>query len=98
MKTVGELTRLKKLVIAGNQFTDASLKHLGRLKDLTMLGLGDSKKITDVGVKQIARLKNLTTLHLTNCVKISDAGVKEIARLKNLTVLSFTILRSRMLA
>ena len=40
--------------------TDAGLKELRALKNLTSLAL-NSTKVTDAGLKELATLKNLTT-------------------------------------
>ena len=44
--------------------TDAGLKELAALKNLTTLYLSGSD-VTDAGLKELAALKNLTTLDLT---------------------------------
>ena len=43
--------------------TDAGLKELAALKNLTTLDLSDTE-VTDAGLKELAALKNLTTLDL----------------------------------
>ena len=65
--------------------TDAGLKELARLKNLTTLGLVGTQ-VTDVGLKELGTLKNLTRLSLA-ARTVTDAGLKELARLKNLTTL-----------
>jgi len=69
----------------GTQVTDAGLKELATLTNLTTLYLGGTD-VTDAGLKELAALKNLTTLDLFN-TKVTDAGLKELAALKNLTSL-----------
>ncbi len=65
--------------------TDAGLKELAALKNLTTLMLGGAK-VTDAGLKELAALKSLTTLNL-NGTAVTDAGLKELAALKGLTTL-----------
>jgi internalin A len=65
--------------------TDAALKQLAALKNLTALSLSETK-VTDAGLKELTTLKNLTTLHL-HYTKVMDAGLKVLAALKNLTAL-----------
>ena len=56
--------------------TDAGLKELAPLKNLTTLYLSLTQ-VTDAGLKELAPLKNLTTLDLTG-TKVTDAGLKEL--------------------
>ena len=44
--------------------TDAGLKELAALKNLTTLNLSETR-VTGAGLKELAALKNLTTLYLT---------------------------------
>lgn len=79
MEVVGlDLTRTK--------VTDAGLKELASLKNLTSLSL-TSTEVTDEGIKDLAPLQNLKTLILWS-TKVTDAGLKDLAPLKNLTSLS----------
>jgi internalin A len=68
--------------------TDAGLKELAPLQNLTRLGL-DSTKVTDAGLKELVTLKNLQELYLYH-TQVTDMGLKELARLKNLTTLELT--------
>ena len=56
--------------------TDADLKELAALKNLTTLDLIGTE-VTDAGLKELATLKNLTTLNL-GFTKVTDAGLKEL--------------------
>ena len=49
--------------LSSTQVTDAELKELAALKNLTTLDLSDTR-VTDAGMKELAALKNLTTLDL----------------------------------
>src|SRR5207302_796007 len=93
-KLGGKVTRDDKLpgrpVIGVNlghpKVTDADLKELKNLKQLTSLNLGD-KQVTDAGLKDMQELKQLTTLNLGD-TKVTDAGLKELKDLKQLTSLN----------
>jgi hypothetical protein len=57
--------------------TDAGLKELAALKNLTTLHLGNTR-VTDAGMKELAALKNLTTLSLFS-TEVTGTGLKELA-------------------
>ena len=58
--------------------TDAGVKEVAALKNLTSLSLCHTK-VTDAGVMQLAALKNLTTLDLSE-TKVTVEGVKELQK------------------
>ena len=64
--------------------TDAGLREIAKMQQLTRLRLHRANKIIAVGLKEIAKLQKLTYLHL-NYSKTTDAGVKEIAKMQKLT-------------
>ena len=66
--------------------TDAGLKELKDLKQLTSLDL-NSAAVTDACMKELKDLKQLTTLHLA-FTQVTDAGLKELEDLKQLTSLN----------
>jgi internalin A len=70
----------------GNDVTDAVLKELNDLKQLTTLHLGVTQ-VTAAGLKELKELKQLTSLDLTG-IKVTDAGLKELKELKQLTSLN----------
>ena len=72
----------------GRKVTDAGLKELAGLKNLTTLGLGDTE-VTDAGLTELAALTNLTQLSLYG-TGVTDAGLKQLAPLKNLTSLDLS--------
>jgi hypothetical protein len=65
--------------------TDAELKELAPLTNLTVLNLGYTQ-VTDAGLKELAVFKNLTTLSLRG-TKITGIGFRSLAPLKNFTSL-----------
>jgi Leucine-rich repeat (LRR) protein len=75
----------KVVDLSYTQVTDAELKALAALKNLTTLNLSETR-VTDAGLKELAALKNLTTLNLSE-TRVTNAGLKELAALKNLTTL-----------
>ena len=73
------------------KITDAGLKEVAKLKQLTSLNLYCSKipssQITDAGLMEVGTLTNLTMLNLDGQKKITDEGLKELAKLTKLTEL-----------
>src|SRR5207249_701618 len=84
-KLGGTVTRDDKLpgkpVIAvnlyGTKVTDAGLKELKHLKQLTSLNLAGTTQVTDAGLKELKELKQLTSLNLGG-TKVTAAGLKEL--------------------
>ena len=64
--------------------TNAGLKELKDLKNLTTLYLYMQVRVTDAGLKELKEFKSLTTLDLAY-MRVTDAGLKELKELKNLT-------------
>src|SRR5437588_378616 len=91
-KLGGKITRDDKLpgkpVIGVNlghpKVTDADLKELKNLKQLTSLNLGGTK-VTDAGLKELKDLKQLTTLFLF-ATPVTNAGLKELKDLTSLNL------------
>ena len=79
------------LDLGDTQVTDAGLKELKELKNLTLLDLGGTQ-VTDAGLKELKDLKNLTSLDLGG-TQVTDAGLKELKDLKNLTSLDLAARR-----
>ena len=70
--------------------TDAALKELADLKQLTWLSLTVTR-VTDAGLKELAHLKQLTSLHLAErSTGVTDAGLKGLKHLKQLTWLGLS--------
>jgi internalin A len=79
---------LTDLVLTGTEITDASLRSISTLKQLTSLRLHGCRRITDAGLVELIKLQKLTNLDLGNCEGITDAGLVNVAKLENLTALS----------
>ena len=58
--------------------TDAALKELKDLKQLTWLSLTVTQ-VTDAGLKELANLKQLTSLNLIH-TKVTDDGVADLQK------------------
>ena len=90
----------KQLPAVGVQFglefrtklTDAGLKDLKQLKNLTWLVL-ERTEVTDLGMKELKELKDLRSLYLWEAW-VTDKGVKELKELKKLT--SLELLQTQM--
>ena len=72
----------KVVDLSYTQVTDAELKALAALKNLTTLNLATAR-VTDAGLKELAALKNLTILDLT-VIKVSDTGLMELSAVQGL--------------
>ena len=85
-KLGGKVTRDDKLPgkpvigvnLAGTGVTDAGLKELKDLKQLTTLYL-NMTGVTDAGLKELKDLKQLTSLILT-ATKVTDDGVADLQK------------------
>jgi hypothetical protein len=73
------------LELGFTEVTDAGLKHLAGLKNLSSLHL-TSTKVTDAGLKHLTTLNNLSSLDLSH-TQVTDAGLKHLTGLKNLSYL-----------
>lgn len=76
---------ITSLCLGANKVTDAGLKELAPLKNLTYLNLSGTK-VTDRGLKELACLGKLTELCLCD-TQITDNGLKTLAGQANLTSL-----------
>ena len=80
---IGRLTSLTHLYLHQGQFTDAGVKHLAGLKNLTRLVLGGNEPITDAGLATLLALKTLEDLRISY-TSVSDAGMKMLQQLPRL--------------
>ncbi|MEC9349856.1 MAG: leucine-rich repeat domain-containing protein, partial [Planctomycetota bacterium] len=71
---LGVLKKLVGLDLNWTKVTDAGLKHLKGLTNLTSLYLFFNTKVTDAGLEHLRGLTNLTALWL-NDTKVTDAGL-----------------------
>jgi hypothetical protein len=83
LKMLANLTQLKTLKLdAASNITDEGVKNLAGLKQLTDLGLAQTK-VTDAGLKSMTGLTELKNLAL-GFDNITDAGLESLAGLKKL--------------
>ena len=85
LRAVGGLTALTFLRLLDCNVTDAVLRELRGLTELSTLYLWECTLVTDVGVRELRGLTALTTLYLDNCTHVTDAGLQH---LMSLTALS----------
>jgi hypothetical protein len=82
---VGGLTTLTYLSHYNCNVTDAVLRELRGLTELSSLYLNGCFLVTDVGVRELRDLTALRTLELSFCTHVTDAGLQH---LMSLTALS----------
>jgi hypothetical protein len=73
-----DLEKVRQFNLTETKITDAGLKDIAKLQNLTDLDLSRNQ-ITDAGLKDIAKLQNLKGLDL-NFTKITDAGVAKLRK------------------
>ena len=89
---IAELVQLKTLSIrAAPAVDDTALDHLGKLKQLEWLDLGDTA-VTDDGLAKLRYLQNLTMLDLSG-TRISNEGLVHLRGLSHLIDLRLSATR-----
>jgi len=88
LRAVGGLTTLTFLNLYHCSVTDAVLRELRDLPELSTLYLNGCSLITDVGVRELRGLTDLKTLLLGHCTHVTDAGLQHCTSLTALTTLS----------
>lgn len=81
---VGKLTGLTELVLWDAPITDAGLKHLTGLKELTALDLAFATKITTAGLEHVAKLPKLEKLNLAGTKVDNVSALAGLTGLKEL--------------
>jgi hypothetical protein len=84
---VGGLTALTYLNLFLCNVTDAVLRELRGLTELSSLYLTRCTLVTDVGVRELRDLTALRTLDLDYCTHVTDAGLQHLVSLTALSVL-----------
>jgi hypothetical protein len=84
---VGRLTALTHLDLGYCNVTDAVLRELRGLTELSTLDLVQCTLVTDVGVRELRDLTALRTLRLSSCTLVTDAGLQHLMSLTALSVL-----------
>ena len=73
------------------RITDAGLKVLGHMSNVTDLNLSGCFQITDAGLATLlSNMPTLTSLDLSNCIEVSDAGLKDLGHISSLTTLNLS--------
>jgi len=78
--TKADLEQVTEIDLGGTEITDAGLKEVAKLKQLTSLELAGCEQITDTGLKEVAKLQKLTYLDLSCYEQITDAGVAQLQK------------------
>ncbi|MEE2715076.1 MAG: leucine-rich repeat domain-containing protein, partial [Verrucomicrobiota bacterium] len=76
--TKEDLEKVNAIGLGYSQITDASLKEVAKLANLTQLDLRFTQ-ITDTGLKEVAKMKKLTKLYLAN-TKVTKQGIAQIQK------------------
>jgi hypothetical protein len=84
---VGGLIALTYLSLGECNVTDAVLRELRGLTELSTLHLNRCTLVTDVGVRELRDLTALRTLSLRPCTHVTDAGLQHLMSLTALCVL-----------
>jgi Leucine-rich repeat (LRR) protein len=84
---VGGLTALTHLDLNYCNVTDAVLRELRGLTELSTLSLFDCTLVTDVGVRELRDLTALRTLDLSDSTHVTDAGLQHLMSLTALSEL-----------
>jgi hypothetical protein len=70
-----------------NHVTDAVLRELRGLTELSVLYLRGCTLVTDVGVRELRDLSALRTLDLVGCTHVTDVGLQHLMSLTALSEL-----------
>ena len=81
---VGKLTGLTELILWDAPITDAGLKHLLGLKELTSLDLAFATKVTTAGLEHVAKLSKLEKLNLAGTKVENVSALAALTGLKEL--------------
>jgi serine/threonine protein kinase/Leucine-rich repeat (LRR) protein len=88
LQAVSSVGGLKSLRFAGEKITDAGVRHLASLKELTLLDLsGHARDLHGSGFEALRGLTNLRALDVTGC-GLDDEGARGIEVLTSLESLS----------
>jgi hypothetical protein len=85
LETIATFTKLKSLLVNGEQVTDAGISHISALTELQLLVLPRSQ-VTDTGIAALSGTKKLKELDLFQA-PISASGLAQLAEAKDLAKL-----------
>jgi internalin A len=86
LQYLSNLSNLEKLYLDGIMASDASMPHIAKLKNLTLIDLKYSP-IHDKGIAEIGNLKKVKSLCLSG-TKITDKGIDAISGFSHLRLLA----------
>ena len=86
------MPNLRRIQLWGTQVNEEGLREIAKLKNLTMLNIGNNRNITDAALEHIKDMNNLQVLNI-GATSITDEGLRHVANLENLT--SLTLLRTK---
>lgn len=89
LMSLNRLQQLDKLVLGGEQVTDANLAHVAKIRGLRELSLFDATRLTDVGIGHLASLQRLKRLHV-DAPLITDASLAIVGQMPELVEVSLT--------
>lgn len=99
LKVAARIKSLRKLSVNECGVTDAGMRHLESMTELTELSLGHNR-ITEIGLNSLARLKKLRLLELngypsiqSDMSAITDDGLQQLSELQNLEMLGLSGLK-----
>jgi len=78
LKHVAAMHQLRRLNLNCREITDAGLRDIRGLTQLTQLRIANNKKITDAGIANLASLHKLKKLRLFRISGVTAAGRKEL--------------------
>jgi hypothetical protein len=81
LRSISELTELKRLSLYGSTFDQAGLKDLASAGRLEALGIGDTA-ITDQALVWIAEIPSLRWLWIFECDKLTPDGVVKFRQVR----------------
>src|SRR5262249_21453884 len=81
------MSKLRTLLLQGDQATDDGLKRIGAITSLEELYIWNGRQVTDAGVAHLKNLKRLKIIHLEGS-QVTDVGLAELAQLPTLENMS----------
>ena len=72
---------------------DEGLRHVGRMRGLTLVTLNESMGLTPTGLGHITALPHLAYLDLRRCSQIDDSWIETLTKCRTLTQLGVTATR-----
>lgn len=87
MPMIAAISSLSYFAVYFDDFGDAELKQLSKLRCLQGLSIMSCEDVTDEGMKHIAQLSKLEELDILYCFKITDVGLGYLTKLSSLKLI-----------